>query len=176
MKDKSIEDKVVEKIFKIVNLLLMFKIKPDIKIREITELNEKEIDRIKKLYEIEGVILDVDETIRFDMRDVPKPNQEWIDMIKKKLKVIVVSNGVDKKMEDFFESKGIDYIGFAHKPLKKNFIKACNKMKLKPEQVAIIGDDLFSDIYGGKRNSMTTIMVLNNNDKLTKEKSTEIEL
>ena len=43
--------------------------------------------------------------------------------------------------------------------MKKNFNKAFNRLGLKPEEMMIIGDDLFSDIYGGKRNNIRTIMV-----------------
>ena len=54
---------------------------------------------------------------------------------------------------------GIDYIRFACKPLKKNFVKACEKMKVNPERVLMVGDSLFDDIYGGKRNKMKTALV-----------------
>ena len=93
------------------------------------------------------------------MRQIPLCNQEWLDMIRKQFKVIIVSNGQDREAEEFFKLKGIKYIGFAHKPFKKNFLKACQIMELDPEKVLVIGDDLFSDIYGGIRNRMTTIQV-----------------
>ena len=93
------------------------------------------------------------------MGEIPDVNKEWIDMIKEELKVIIVSNGVDKKIERYFELLGIDYIGFAHKPLKKNFRKACEKLDLEPEEILVIGDDTFSDIYGGRRNNMKTVQV-----------------
>ena len=63
------------------------------------------------------------------------------------------------KVQNIFLLLGIDYIGFAHKPLKKNFRKACDKLELNPEDILVIGDDTFSDIYGGRRNGMKTIRV-----------------
>ena len=80
-------------------------------------------------------------------------------MIKDELKVIVVSNGIDKNVEEFFRLKGIDYIGFAHKPLKANFRKEARKIGLEPEEILVVGDDIFSDIYGGRRNKMKTMLV-----------------
>ena len=80
-------------------------------------------------------------------------------MLQRELKVIVVSNGVDRGIEDFFKLKGIDYIGFAHKPFKKNFMKACEKMGIEPEKTLVIGDSLWCDIFGGKRNQMKTALV-----------------
>lgn len=155
---KSIEDRIVDKIFEGVNFLISFKIKPDMTIDKVGDLKLEDIRRLKA-QGVKGVILDVDETMRKNMGDIPRCNQEWLDTLKSELKVIVVSNGVDDKIQKFFDAKGIDYIGFAHKPFKRNFNKACQKLGLRPEEMMIIGDDLFSDIYGGRRNNMRTVMV-----------------
>ena len=93
------------------------------------------------------------------MKSIPKCNQEWIEKIKGQLKIIIVSNGKDPSIKTFLEERGIDYIDFAWKPLKKNFIKACEKMDVNPEKVLVVGDSLFDDIYGGKRNNMKTALV-----------------
>ena len=122
-------------------------------------MTEDEIERIKQKYGIEGIILDVDDTLRKDMKNIPKCNQDWIESLRGKFKIIVLSNGIDKKIEEYFRERGIDYIGFALKPLKKNFKKACETMNLPPNKVLVIGDDLLDDVYGGKRNAMKTALV-----------------
>lgn len=156
---KPIEDIVADKIYELVNYMLAKKIKPDIKLETVGALSKEDIRKLKDELGIQGVILDIDETVRKDMNKIPKCNEEWIDMLKDELKVIVVSNGIDKGIENFFRLKGIDYIGFAHKPLKKNFIRACEMLGIAPEKTLVIGDSLFSDIYGGKRNNMKTALV-----------------
>ena len=88
-----------------------------------------------------------------------KCNKEWIDKLKKEFKIIIVSNGKDRNLETYFNEKGIDYIGFAWKPLKTNFKEACRRMELKPEEVLVVGNSLFCDIYGGKKNNMKTVLV-----------------
>lgn len=93
------------------------------------------------------------------MKDVPKCNKEWIEGLKGKIKIMIASNGVDKDIEKYFNENGIDYIGFACKPLKKNFLKACEKMNVTPVSVLMVGNSLFDDIYGGKRNKMKTALV-----------------
>ena len=158
---KSLDELMADKIYELVNYMLAKKIKPDMKLERVTSLTREDVRKIKENLGIEGVILDIDETVRKDMKAIPKCNQEWIEMLKNELKVIVVSNGIDKGIEDFFKLQGIDYIGFAHKPMKKNFIKACEKMAMHPEKVLVIGDSLFSDIWGGKRNNMKTALVKN---------------
>ena len=163
---KSIEDLIVDKIFELANLILAKFVKPDIKIDKVTEIDEDIIAKLKEEHGIEGIILDVDETLRKNMASIPKCNQEWIEKLKSEFKVIVVSNGKDGKIQQFFEDRGIDYIGFAHKPLKKNFIKACEKMNLQADRVLVVGDSLFDDIYGGKKNNMKTALVKDVEDEV----------
>ena len=159
MAKKSLEDRIMDWFFSKVNAAMSKVIKPDMEVDTVGCLTKTEVIKLKQKYGIKGVILDIDETVRHDMGEIPEVNKEWIDMIKQELKVIVVSNGIDKKVERYLELLGIDYIGFAHKPLKRNFRKACDKLGLTPEEILVIGDDTFSDIYGGKRNGMKTIQV-----------------
>lgn len=156
---KTLDELMADKIYELVNYMLAKKIKPDIKLDKVTSLTESDIKKLKEQLGIEGVILDIDETVRKDMKMIPKCNEEWLDMLKQELKVIVVSNGIDGKVEDFLKTKGIDYIGFAHKPMKRNFIRACEKLGIAPEKTLVIGDSLWSDIFGGKRNNMKTALV-----------------
>lgn len=156
---KSLDELVADKIIDMINYVLSKIIKPDIRVNKVTDLDEQMITRLKQEYNIEGIILDVDETLRKDMKNIPECNKEWIESLKNKLKIIILSNGNDKKIEEYFKSKNIDYIAFAHKPLKKNFLKSCEKMNLNPEKVLVIGDSLYSDIHGGNKNNMKTALV-----------------
>lgn len=156
---KPLDEIVADKLLDLVQYALSKFIKPDITIGKVSELNSEAIDELKQKYGIEAVILDIDETLRKEMKDIPKCNKEWIESLEGKLKVIILSNGRDSKIEKYFQEKGIDYIGFAHKPLKKNFLKACERMQVSPDKVMTIGDSILDDIYGGKRNNMRTALV-----------------
>ena len=156
---KTLEDLVAEKSCDLVHYALSKIIKPDLTLNKVNELDIQAIEKMKQQYGIEAIILDVDDTLRKEMKDIPKCNKEWIEGLKGKIKIMIVSNGVDKDIEKYFKENGIDYIGFACKPLKKNFLKACEKMNVKPENVLAIGNSLFDDIYGGKRNNMKTALV-----------------
>lgn len=156
---RRIEEIKGDKIIDLAHYVLSKIVKPDITIDKVTELTEDEIEIIKQKYGIEGIILDVDDTLRKEMKNIPKCNQDWIESLRGKFKIVVLSNGIDKKIEEYFRERGIDYIGFALKPLKKNFKKACETMNLPPNKVLVIGDNLLDDVYGGKRNAMKTALV-----------------
>ncbi len=134
-------------------------IKPDITIDQVTHLTEEKIEEIKKRYGIEGIILDVDKTLRRKMKPIPEDSKKWIKGIQRQLKVIVVSNGLDSKVKEYLKSQGIEYIGFAKKPLKINFEKACKKINVPPEKILVVGNSLLSDILGGNRSNMKTAHV-----------------
>lgn len=156
---KTLDELVADKILDLVHYVLSKFIKPDMTLNKVNELDVQAIEKLKQQYGIEAVILDVDDTLRKEMKEIPKCNKEWIESLKDKIKIIIVSNGVDQNIEKYFKENGIDYIGFACKPLKKNFLKACERMNVKPENVLTIGNSLFDDIYGGKRNKMKTALV-----------------
>ena len=156
---KTLDELIADKIMDLLHYVLSKFIKPDMILEKVNQLDQNAIDKLKQQYGIEGIILDVDETLRKEMKNIPKCNKEWIESLKGKLKVIIVSNGKDKKIEQYFREIGIDYIGFAQKPLKKNFLRACKRMNLEPEKVLVVGDSLFCDIYVGKRNNMKTVLV-----------------
>ncbi len=156
---KTLDEIIGDKILEIAHYILSKFVKPDMTVDKVTQLDKEKLDNIILKYRIEGIILDVDETLRKEMKDIPQCNKDWIESLRCKVKIIILSNGKDKKIEQYFQEKGIDYIGFAHKPLKKNFIKACKKMNISPNKVLVVGDSLFDDIYGGKKNNMKTVLV-----------------
>jgi predicted HAD superfamily phosphohydrolase YqeG len=45
--------------------------------------------------------------------------------------------------------------------MKRNFIRACDRLGIAPEKTLVIGDSLWSDIFGGQRNNMKTALVKN---------------
>ena len=59
----------------------------------------------------------------------------------------------------FCEALGIPFIGHAGKPRTGSFLKAMKRMGVSKEQTAIVGDQIFTDILGGSRAGVTTILV-----------------
>ena len=53
----------------------------------------------------------------------------------------------------------VDCCAKAGKPRKKNFIKILDLYKYDLSEVAIIGDQLVTDIYGGNKVGITTVLV-----------------
>lgn len=122
----------------------------------------KDVD-IEKLKEnnIKGIILDVDNTlIDLDHRLI-EGAEEWCNDLKEQnIKFCILSNSNKKeKVKKVAKVLDIPYISFGTKPLKRGFKKASEILNLPFKDLAIIGDQIFTDIIGGNRCNMYTILV-----------------
>ena len=68
---KSLDELAADKIYELVNYLLAKKIKPDMKLERVTSLTQEDVRKLKQDLGIQGVILDIDETVRKDMKAIP---------------------------------------------------------------------------------------------------------
>ena len=73
--------------------------------------------------------------------------------------VIIFSNSPRNRLEPFKKYLNVDCCPSARKPRKAKFIKVLKEYKLDLSEVAIIGDQLVTDIYGGNRVGITTVLV-----------------
>lgn len=110
---------------------------------------------------ISGLILDVDNTLIDYYRNLIDGAEKWCEEIKQEgIKCIIVSNSNKKdKVEEVAKKLDIDYVMFAKKPFKSGFIRALKQLELEPSQVAVVGDQLFTDVLGAKRMNMFSILV-----------------
>ena len=63
------------------------------------------------------------------------------------------------RAQRFAQALGIPYEGHAGKPKSGGFHRAMTRMGAKPEQTAIVGDQIFTDIWGGNNAKVMTILV-----------------
>lgn len=95
---------------------------------------------------------------------VPLPTDEvraWNERLKEAgVTLFVLSNNRHADRPRIFsEGLGIPFIGHAGKPKAGSFFKAMEQMGVTAEQTAIVGDQIFTDILGGSRAGVTTILV-----------------
>ena len=79
-------------------------------------------------------------------------------LTKMKFKVVIFSNSPERRLKRF-NDLGVDYNSSSKKPLSHNFYKILKKYDLKKDEVCIIGDQLFTDIYGGNKVGIKTCLV-----------------
>lgn len=130
---------------------------PDYYCNKVTDIK---LDLLKE-NNIKGLMLDVDNTlIDFD-RNLVEGAKEWIEEIKANgIKCIILSNSNKvEKITTVANILDIPYIYFATKPFKRGFKKAKQQLGLENENIAVVGDQIFTDIIGANRSKMFAILV-----------------
>lgn len=72
---------------------------------------------------------------------------------------VLSNNRREERPRVFSEGLEVPYIGHAGKPKPPSFIKAMEQMGVSREQTAIVGDQIFTDVLGGNRAGISTILV-----------------
>ena len=110
---------------------------------------------------INTLLFDLDNTIiSKNTKEMPSKTKDlFISLKQKGFKIIIFSNSPKKKVNKYKEYLNVDGIHMALKPFSKKFKKVINNYNLDPNKTAIIGDQLLTDILGGNKIGITTILV-----------------
>lgn len=119
---------------------------------------------------IKCLLFDLDNTIANPKSKeiLPKTKKLFISLKQKGFKVIIFSNGLNLRVNYFKKHLNVEGYGLCMKPFSKKFNKLINKHNLNPNEIAIIGDQIITDIQGGNKVGIMTILVkpLTKNERL----------
>lgn len=112
-------------------------------------------------HQLKGLVLDVDETlVPMRVRDASLELREWVEQIKPVVSLWLVSNNLSQnRISNIAKSLDLPFIIGARKPSRRKLKRAVDAMKLPVEEVAMVGDRLFTDVLAGNRLGMFTILV-----------------
>ena len=110
---------------------------------------------------IKALILDVDNTLIDYYKNLSEDVINWANELQGQgIKLYILSNTNKKeKVEKVANSLEIPYKLFARKPSKRGFMKIQKEIKIEPENIGVVGDQIFTDVIGGNRCNMFTILV-----------------
>ncbi len=110
---------------------------------------------------IRCVLFDLDNTVvPRDKIDLQPEVAGWIRSLREKgIKACVVSNNGPDRIRRISGMEDIPSVCRAVKPLKNPFRKAMRMLGVAPEETAVVGDQIFTDILGGNRLGLYTILV-----------------
>ncbi|WP_371877684.1 YqeG family HAD IIIA-type phosphatase [Paenibacillus plantiphilus] len=110
---------------------------------------------------IRGIITDLDNTLVGAKVPLATPELvEWLDHVRDLgFKVVIVSNNNQTRVSNFSSPLQIPFVHAARKPANKAFHRALKELGLPVEQTAVIGDQMLTDVLGGRRMGLFTILV-----------------
>lgn len=130
---------------------------PNLILKDVTRIDRA----LLKANGIRGLILDVDNTLTLhDSQMLRDDVTAWIESMKAAdIPMVIVSNNNHDRVKPFAENLGLDFVSMGLKPLTVGFTKAQKKLDLPVQQIAVVGDQIYTDILGGNLKGMFTILV-----------------
>ena len=140
----------------IINYINLFI--PDVYLKNIYSID---LAKLKEQKNIRGIIIDLDNTL-FPCGKYFLDNRvlSWIKEVKQAgMKICLVTNTHRKNISEIGNDLGIPFFYSRYKPNRKPFRKAMKIMNTTEKETAVIGDQIFTDVFGGNRLKLLTILV-----------------
>lgn len=98
---------------------------------------------------IKCLVFDLDNTIALIDQDlISDGTKKLLTNLKKDFTIVIISNNVESRVKKYADSLECDYVYKACKPFSKGLKKIAKKYNLKACEIAVIGDQLITDILG----------------------------
>ncbi|NLI01525.1 MAG: YqeG family HAD IIIA-type phosphatase [Chthonomonadales bacterium] len=111
---------------------------------------------------IRAALLDLDNTlVGWQRSDLSDRVLGWLDALRAAdIRLYLVSNTrFGRRLQRLSEELGMPFVRRAWKPRRRGFRAAMEAMEVGPAETAMIGDQMFTDVLGGNRLGLLTIMV-----------------
>ena len=130
---------------------------PRMYVNTLLDIPMEELEKVG----IRAFILDLDNTItEWNSQELRAEVEAWFSAIKQQgIKACILSNNGEQRILQISKRLGIPFIHRARKPMRGSFLLAVDLMEVKPAETAVIGDQIFTDVLGGNRAGLYTILV-----------------
>jgi len=111
---------------------------------------------------IRCILLDMDNTLLpWKGIHIPQSTRDWVETATDMgFKLCIVSNTHSpRRLKTVGEELGIKTVCKAVKPRRRGFHSAMRMLNSTAEQCVVIGDQMLTDVFGGRRSGMLTILV-----------------
>ena len=109
---------------------------------------------------IRGLIYDIDNTlVEHGMPATERAIKLFEQLRSIGFDTCLISNNKEPRVKPFAVAVGSKYVYDAHKPSRKNYIRAMELMGTDTGNTYFIGDQIFTDVYGANRAGIPSILV-----------------
>lgn len=135
----------------------MEKFIPDMYKKSIYDIDYKNL----KVRGIRCILFDLDNTLA--PINIKEPDREIKDLFSEiellGFKIIILSNSSKARVEPFKEKLNVDSSFHSRKPFKKKYKKILSIYNFKDNEIACVGDQLLTDVWGANRMGFLSILV-----------------
>lgn len=132
-------------------------VRPNLYLSSVLDLQLAEL----KTLGIRALLLDVDCTLKDHGSKILNPGvKAWLDSMRAEgIQLCLLSNGKSRRIGAFAGELGLPFIARAFKPLPFGCRAAIRKLGVRPEQTAMVGDQIFADVMAGRLAGLYTVLV-----------------
>lgn len=127
--------------------------------RYVSRLASLSVEELKNRG-IRGLIVDLDNTLMgFRQTELEADHLEWVQRVHEHgLRIVMVSNNFTERVSGIAAQLGVESISNALKPLPFAVMRAMRILGMPRGQIAMVGDQLFTDVLCGKLCGLYTIL------------------
>ena len=130
--------------------------KPDCYRKNIFEIDYKKLKKIG----IKCLVFDLDNTLGLiSNKKCPDEAVKLIKKLKKDFIVVICSNNTTGRLKPYLDELGVDGVSWSFKPSIKGVYKIRKKYNLNKKDMCMIGNQIVTDIFTGKRYGIYTVLV-----------------
>lgn len=109
---------------------------------------------------IRGLIVDLDNTLLgFRETELGQDHIAWVAQAHDRgMRIVMLSNNQSERVRSLAAQLKVECIPNALKPLPFGFLRAKRRLGMKRGAIAVVGDQLFTDVLGGKICGLYTIL------------------
>lgn len=113
-------------------------------------------------YGVRAVLADLDNTlVAYGESHPTEVVVLWKEALERcGITLFILSNSrKPNRVEVFAEALGVEYQAWSGKPKKKGYRSALARLEMKPEEVVMVGDQIFTDVLGATRMGIVALLV-----------------
>lgn len=130
---------------------------PKYRFKKVTDITAEDLHKMG----VKAVGLDVDNTICFDgTMNFTDGIFDWVgEILRGGFKITIITNDVNPRAGRIARALGLPYVSFAMKPITYKVKLAAKRMGVKTTEMAMVGDQLFSDMKAANRCGAVAVRV-----------------
>jgi HAD superfamily phosphatase (TIGR01668 family) len=106
-----------------------------------------------------GIIYDIDNTLVVHGGPAtPEAIRLFAHLRELGFRTILLSNNKEPRVKSFADAVGSEYIYKAHKPSPEGYYRAMGMMGTRDNTTLLVGDQLFTDVWGAKQAGIYSIL------------------
>lgn len=132
-------------------------LRPDAVVSSVTEVTPDFL----RAHGARAVMVDLDDTLLAAGSDLlAPPFRAWLASLRAaRIPVVILSNGAHTRVARWAQELGLVGLSLTGKPSSRAFRRGLAQLGTAPQETAMVGDQLFTDVFGANRAGLTSVLV-----------------